>query len=217
MTITDRIYATAFPRFRLKRLKRFISECGVKPYDAILDVGGTEFFWTLALESGIPLHNITILNKYPAHGRLPSQMRWIVADGRHMPFPDRTFDFVFCNSVIEHLETMEAMHDLADEIRRVATSYFVQTPDPSFFVEPHTLTPFVHWLPRDLYQRTLAWTSARHILFGEKSETVDQFQKIRLITPAELSNLFPDATIAFERWCGLRKSIIAFRQRANHA
>jgi len=40
-------------------------------------------------------------------------------DGRHIPFPDRTFDIVFSSNVLEHVSDLEQMHK---EIRRVLKS-----------------------------------------------------------------------------------------------
>lgn len=52
-----------------------------------------------------------------AGNHLAGRVEFRVADGNHLPFPDGTFDFVMCNSVLHHLaEPIQ----LLDEIARVA-------------------------------------------------------------------------------------------------
>ena len=77
-------------------------------------------------------------------------MTWIFADGCRLPFPDKSFDVVFSNSVIEHLGDPRKHEQYAREIARVGVRYFVQTPNRWFPIEPHLLTPLVHFLPRDV-------------------------------------------------------------------
>jgi 2-polyprenyl-3-methyl-5-hydroxy-6-metoxy-1,4-benzoquinol methylase len=63
------------------------------------------------------------------------------------PSAARSFDIVFSNSVIEHVGDAESQQQFAHEIARVGRAYWVQTPNRRFPVEPHLLTPFLHFLP----------------------------------------------------------------------
>jgi hypothetical protein len=73
----------------------------------------------------------------------------VIYDGRHIPVPDKHFDLLVCNSVLEHVPP-DQRAALAREMRRVAKAVFCQTPAYSFPLEPHFIMPFVHWLPRQL-------------------------------------------------------------------
>jgi len=58
---------------------------------------------------------------------------------------DGEFDLVFSNSVIEHVGDFERMRQFVHEARRVAKSYWIQTPSKWFPIEPHCGMPF-WWL-----------------------------------------------------------------------
>ena len=71
----------------------------------ILDLGGSESFW---IESNIDINpkNITILNinNYQnEYSKLPG-IKKLTYDGNKIPFEDKSYDLVICNSVIEHVE-----------------------------------------------------------------------------------------------------------------
>lgn len=120
----------------------------LKPETTVLDVGGTMFNWSLLLfRPKLKIIRINITGPPP---NLPFDIKWIVGDGCHLPFLDGEFELVYSNLVIEHLGDWKQQTQFATEVRRVGKSYYVQTPNFWFPVEPHLLTPFVHWLPKDI-------------------------------------------------------------------
>ena len=130
-----------------------------------------------------------------------------------MPFTDNQFDVAFSNSVIEHLETAANQTAMAFEIRRVARMYWVQTPDPRFPVEPHYITPFIHWLPDSVRRHVSRNGTVWGIITRPTPQEVDaRLKEIRLLSPKEFRNLFPDARIVIERFAGLPKSMVAVRR-----
>jgi SAM-dependent methyltransferase len=188
----------------------------------VLDVGGTADLWELlsvqdagrqADHAGQP--RVTILNMPRAvPGR--SSCDLVFASGCALPFADRSFDIVFSNSVIEHVGDPASQRRFAEEIRRVGRGYFVQTPNRWFPVEPHLLTPLIHFLPRrwqgPLVRRFTVWQWMERPSEDRRAFYVEHYlNDIRLLSHGDLSRLFPDATVIRERWCGWTKSLIAVR------
>ena len=134
--------------FRTRRMAEVCKTFQLSDATTILDVGGALYNWTLI--SVKP--RLTILNLFSAPAGLPEGVSWVIGDGTRLPFPDRHFDICYSNSVIEHLCNLEAQKAMADEIRRVAKGYYVQTPNYRFPIEPHFISPFIHWLPVHLRQ-----------------------------------------------------------------
>ncbi|HEV2716804.1 MAG TPA: hypothetical protein VGU64_16190, partial [Terriglobales bacterium] len=103
------------------------------------------------------------------------------------------FDVAFSNSVIEHLSTLESQISFANEFRRVARRYFLQTPNKWFLIEPHYLFPGFQFLPVWLQR----WLHA-HFDIGTFKKS-DPFGTIRLMKESELRRLFPEARLVPER------------------
>lgn len=197
------LYA-AIRSFRKDRMAAFQRTFRLTPPTRILDVGGTRLNWTLL--SARP--QITLLN-LPGSGEAT-----VIGDGRHLPFRDRAFDIVFSNSVIEHISSVEDQRRFAGEVRRTGRAYWVQTPDRRFPIEPHLVTPFLHWLPMRLRaaiaRRFTVWS-----LLERPSPDRWEFyirhcsEEVRLLGAKEFQSMFPEAEIVRERFLGLSKSLIA--------
>jgi len=207
------IYRPILTHFRRQRLKLFYSYFNqLSESTRLLDVGGGLFFWNLAKTQGFKLPKITIVNIYPNPDELPENVTWVVADGKKLPFDDDSFDIAFCNSVIEHVGDWEAQNVFAHEIKRIAPNYFVQTPSKSFPIEPHLLAPFIHWLPKDTQRPLLRNFTGWGIITRPTPEECEQMlQELKLLTRAEMSELFPDSKIEIENSWGLEKSLIAIK------
>lgn len=141
----------------------------------------------------------------------PEGFRVVIADGRRLPFRDHSFDVVFCNSVIEHIVDREDRAALAAEIQRVGQSYFVQTPNYAFPIEPHFLAPGFQYFPRWI-QHVLArnFTPMGWITRPSRAEARSLVDTILLLTANELARLFPGAQIYREKALGLTKSLVAY-------
>ncbi len=121
--------------------------------DRILDVGVTNRAWRDGnfLESRYPWpERITAVSiePVPAFERNHPSVTLVVADGRQLPFADGEFDIGFSNAVIEHVGSRANQARFVSEMVRTCRRVFICTPNARFPVDPHTLLPFVHWLPR---------------------------------------------------------------------
>ena len=190
-------------------MRRFERAFAVTPETRVLDVSGTALNWEYL--SVRP--KLVILNT-GRESRDAEGVEWVAGDGCALPFPDGAFDVVFSNSVIEHVGSAEQQRRFAAEVARVGRSYWVQTPNRWFPVEPHLLTPFLHWLPA----RVKAWIARRFTIWqwvtrpapDRREFYVEHFlADIRLLGPAEMRRLFPGARVVRERFAGLTKSLVA--------
>jgi SAM-dependent methyltransferase len=133
--------------------------------DTILDVGATSdrsYSHSNYLEAWYPhKHNVTAVgiddarflrDVYPG-------VRFVLADGRDLPFADRAFDHVHSSAVLEHVGSRASQTQFLRELWRVARcSLFVTTPNRAFPIEFHTVLPLVHWLPPDYFRAFLRRT-----------------------------------------------------------
>jgi hypothetical protein len=193
--------------FRGKRFRAFETAFGVTGSTRILDLGGYEYYWSFFSQKP----RVTIANLDPPKER-QGGFHWVIADARHLPFRDAAFDVVFANSIVEHVPGQPNRQAFAEEIRRVGRRYYVQTPNRWFPVEPHLMTPLIHYLPRRWQRPLLRRFTVWGVLHKPTPQGCDEFLRdIQLLRRAEMERLFPGAEIWAERALGLVKSWIAVR------
>jgi hypothetical protein len=202
-----------FQTFRTRRMRQFLEIFAITPETRILDVGGHVATWrALPVRPQVLSLNLSIKD---TGGR---DVPCVVGDGRSLPFKNDAFDVVFSNSVIEHLGDPEDQQHFASEIRRVGRSYYVQTPNRWFFVEPHMVTPFIHFLPRNWQRRMLRNFTVWGLLTRPTDQQVDYvINETRLLSAKDMRCLFPDGSILREKVAGMTKSVIAVRVPPGHA
>jgi SAM-dependent methyltransferase len=188
--------------FRGARNARFVSMVNLLPETTVLDVGGTAQYW-----SSMPvMPRVTLLNlERDQNTDLPQ----IVGSACQLPCEDKSYDIVFSNSVIEHLGTWENQKQAASEMVRVGKRIWIQTPNKGFFVEPHLITPFIHWLPRSWQRRLLPYTIWGLIAKPDAAYCDGFMREIRLLTLPEMQSLFPGHSIIREKFGFINKSLIA--------
>jgi hypothetical protein len=204
-----RIYGRVGRRFRLARMRRLVHEFALTDQTSVLDVGGTPQNWELVDVRP----RVTLLNLGPSvdEASLPPHVRYVVGDGRDLPYGDGEFDLVVSNSVIEHVGNAADQARFAAEIRRVGRGVWVQAPAYEFPVEPHYLTPFVHWLPASVQRRVLRWSVWGLITRPDRTFVDRLVDEIRLPNRRRMRVYFPDCELRAERVLGLTKAHVAIR------
>ena len=213
--ILDR-FIFGITRFRKRRMQEFAKV--MRPADSarILDVGGTLQNWQLLAAKP----RVTLLNRDLVLDRndYPENIKFEAGDALDMPYSDGEYDIVYSNSVIEHVSTWENQQRFAEEVLRIGTRIWVQTPAYEFFMEPHYLTPLIHWLPQHWRRRLVRNFTIWGWLTRPAAADVERYiREIRLVTFQEMQTLFPDCEIYVERWLGMPKSYIAVRAAPSEA
>ena len=159
---------------RRRKLGLFYRTFQPNEYTRILDVGAEI---NPTGERGLQLidtyrwkHNLTALNLSKDHicqiKRHYPQIEAVVGDACHLPWPDKYFDVVYSNAVIEHVGDYERQKQMAREIMRVGKRWFVCTPNRWYPFEFHLRLPLVTWLAGDAYlhaARVLRYDHAKAI------------------------------------------------------
>lgn len=199
-------------KLRRKRFLIFNSFVALLPRPlSILDVGGTQIFWERMNFTEEPDVKIVLLNLSKVEVTYKNFIS-VQGDARRMDaFTDQEFDVVFSNSVIEHVGGYDQQCQMANEVKRVGKSYFIQTPNRFFPFEPHFLLPFFQFLPLGLKiflvrHFDIGW----HKRTPDKQKAAQLVNSIRLLTEKELKKLFPGANIYKEKLFGLTKSLIVY-------
>jgi hypothetical protein len=209
------IYRLILPFFRKRRFRHFTRTFHLNSETTLMDIGGYRWQW----EGQACPARITVVNTHMPERQKPgSELRLVQGDGTRLPFADKAFEIGYSNSVIEHLSTLEAQQRFAEEICRVARGVWVQTPARWFVIEPHLLTPLIHYLPKSWQKPLLRYGSVWGWITKPTPAQVQEFlDEVRLLTFSEMQTLFPDCEIRRERFCLLTKSFIAVRKASGPA
>ncbi|MEY3869493.1 MAG: hypothetical protein RLZZ338_3384 [Cyanobacteriota bacterium] len=208
-------------RLRTKRIVPLINimEQVYEEYGSvkIIDIGGTQTYWGIISSDVLDKYNVHITIANLPEMPIPKDQgrySFIIADGCALSdLRDGSFHIAHSNSVIEHVGDWVRMVAFAKEVKRVASKYFVQTPNYWFPIEPHCMTPFFHWLPKPIRIWLVLHFQLGHL---PKAETIDEAVRLvegsRLLSKSMLRELFKEAEIVTERLLGLPKSFIAIKK-----
>lgn len=193
-------------RSRTKKFELFQSVFHPRTEDRVLDLGASgEVFLRYTFEDVYPYpQRITgggcDLGEVLSARHYYPQPSYAVFDGCRLPFPDKSFDLVFSNAVIEHVPGRQKQ--FADEVMRVGKSWFVTTPNYWYPFESHYHLPFVQFLPRWL-QREYNRLLGTHIPKG-------RVQDLALLSAGQLQRLFPTSLVARVRVTFWPETLVAY-------
>lgn len=217
-SLTASVYGPFRERFHEARADLFMQTVRPVAGATLLDLGGGDGSFASRLVDRVPLE-VTVAEPDVTREAARSKGFSVrqIAPGEPLPFADKEFDIVLCNSVIEHAtfwagdrdgswseRAQRAQLRFAGEIRRVARSYFVQTPHADFPIDAHLWLPGTNWLPHRVVGALVPITDR---VWLKKCGVADW----RLLRARDMRRFFPDATIVVERTLGLPKSIVAVK------
>lgn len=103
----------------------------------ILDVGcasGKDFISFLKNRSDIELYGLDIKAYDVDHDNI----NFIIGDAEHMDYPDNYFDITVSIGMLEHIQPIEKMTKVIQEIERVSKAHYIVVPSINTIYEPHT-------------------------------------------------------------------------------
>jgi hypothetical protein len=191
---------------REKKFRLFMELLRPSAETSILNVGATGTTTGLAdqLESSYPYQgNITgggiNLNEVTDYQRSFPQVSALMFDGCALPFPDKSFDIVYSNAVLEHLPGADLVQRFAAEVQRVGRGWFVTTPNFWYPFDPHYHLPFVQLMSQEA-QRGLVQTLGK-----------TPYDYLHLFSKRELRGLFPTSQVIGCRVTFSPETLIAYR------
>lgn len=221
---SERWASSFFDHLKSKRVTLFVEKLRLGPDDIVLDLGSEDGSY-LAKYYPYP-ENVIIadIDEAPLKDgvrRYGLRGYRVISPNGPLPFRDKEFDAVWCNSVIEHVTvSRDQLGDLtnndfiqradlhqeqfAKEIARTSNAYFVQTPNKHFPIESHSILPLVAYFPHPLRYRLS--TLMKRIWIKQWTSDFYLYDRRRF------RHHFSDATAFLdETSLGITKSFIAVR------
>jgi hypothetical protein len=202
---------------RRRKLQTFYELLRPSAHDRILDLGSeiaangccrlAHFLDHYAFREQVTAANLSESSVERIRARYP-EVDAVVADARKLPWPDKYFDVVYCNAVIEHVGEEADQRAMASEVMRVARRWFVSTPNRWYPFEFHLRLPLVTWLPFHGYRRAARvfrydHGKHRYVLWAPNDEP------LRLLGASDLTALFPRSRIIRQSVTGIAEVLIA--------
>jgi len=222
---TEKHLSNIFRRLKERRVILFVKKLNLGSEDTILDLGSEDGAYLAQFypyPSRITLADINESAMKKGVKKFGLGGYQLITEEGTLPFQDKQFSAVWCNSVIEHVtvkkdqlniknsEFIEESHrhqnNFANEIKRVAQKYFVQTPYVHYPIESHSWMPFIPYLT----QRQRCFIARVFKAFWIKQWSADFY----LYNRSRFESAFIDADEFFlEKTLGVTKSMIAIRTK----
>ena len=143
--------APAHRRLKAEKIRRLVET--VKPWQGarVLDIGTGAGVIAHELAQAVgpegEVHSVDVVDE-----RVEREgYEYRLVESPRLPFPDRSFDIVLSNHVIEHVGERPAQRLHAAEVHRVLADdgvLYLATATRWLLMEPHYHLPFLSWLPR---------------------------------------------------------------------
>lgn len=222
--LTERYISNIFIKLKEARVKLFIEKLNLGPKDTVLDLGsedGSYLAMFYPYRSNIHLADIRADKMDAGVKRYGLGGYTVIKENEPLPFADRQFSAVWCNSVIEHVtinktnlcnisnqdfiaQATAHQSKFANEIKRVARKYFVQTPNIHYPIESHSCLPLIPYLTQQ--QRCILARILKKIWIKQWSADFYLYNLPRYKQDFDdASEFIPEKTF------GITKSLIALR------
>lgn len=207
MSLLGFIFRKVQKKSRNKKYAFFMKVIRPKSKSLILDVGcGQGTF----LEEKYPhKKNIIALDVNPEYIKIVKkkypEIKVLKASGLKLPFKDKSIDVVFSNAVIEHVGGLKEQKIFAQEIMRVAKSYFVTVPNKYFPLEPHYRVPFYQFVSKSFQK----WLSKKISIGNYKK---GEWEDINLLSAKKLKSLFPSSILHKHRVLVSPETLICYKR-----
>jgi hypothetical protein len=185
----------------------------------IIDIGGTRTYWNIIFKQFLIDHkvHISVVN-LPSQEPLPENdeiFSFYYGNGCNLvEFKDHSFHIAHSNSVIEHVGDWENVVAFSKELKRVAQSYYLQTPNYWFPLEPHFFMPFFQWFPKTIRIKMISHFDLGHnIKMMDYNNARIRIEHCNLLTKGELKKLFPESVICKEKFLCFTKSWILINKK----
>jgi hypothetical protein len=217
------LVTNARQRTRARRRLLFLRRVAALPNPLrIIDLGGSVDFWRQWGIRDSHGFRITLVNPHESdkdhlsHGAIPGFMQEMDRDATLLDEQElREFDLIFSNSMLEHIDHLDARERLCRKIEMSGRPYFIQVPnkyspiDPHY---PHPLVPFFAAYPKPMKARLLTFSGLGcHSGPSTYDRAIQVLRYYNPIGPGELRSLFPSARQTAEKFMGLPLSLIAER------
>lgn len=182
-------------RIKMQLLERYVPLDGT---ERVLDIGSQVDSQSRQILERFPdPSRITAINILDEHldeirAAYPG-VQAMQADACRLPFPDRSFDLVYSNAVIEHVGDLDAQRRMADEVRRVGKRWFLTTPNRWYPFEFHARMPLISWLPARQMHRIARLWAYNHV--RGRYQPGNDYSDVHLLTARQLRSLFPDSLV----------------------
>lgn len=173
----------------------------------VLDLGGRADTWADLRPADLTVVNLSA----PEIADAPPGVDAVVGDACARDLlAGESFDLVFSNSVLEHVGGHAARQAFADNVHRLGTRHWVQTPYRYFPLEPHWLCPGMQWLPVAAKVRIAqVWPLGHSGPARSRRAATSAVLATELVSMTEMRHYFPGSQLLLERYAGAVKSLTA--------